>query len=243
MPLNKTQLKQKLDDLGVPYADDATNEVLAELLSKAEAKANDGEQSPENAGENAQNEQSDDVDVQIGDNDPENAQSDENEASDGSDEADEAGQDDQNQETEDTDESQDDGSDDGEKITDPTEKSEPPTPKGKVSGVGTPTRVSLAQAGGVKDVTKHWTEKAKAMKKHLDAQPKVDFYIPLSDTEKEGAHEVVQLNGYKFVIKKGVFVSLPKQVAEILADHYRITMEVGKDMRIDRKSDVIDALS
>jgi len=81
------------------------------------------------------------------------------------------------------------------------------------------------------------------MKEHLDAQPKVQFLIPLMPGENEGSYETVCLNGYLLKIKKGALVSLPKQVVEMLAEKYKVEMEAGKEMKIDRSPDVIEALS
>ncbi len=61
------------------------------------------------------------------------------------------------------------------------------------------------------------TDKAKAMKKELDKQEKVEIFIPLENKEKEGV-KTITLNGYPFHIKKGVRVKVPKQVAEVYYD-------------------------
>ena len=81
------------------------------------------------------------------------------------------------------------------------------------------------------------------MKEALDKQPKVSFMIPLSEGENEGAYETVCLNGYSMKIKKGEMVELPKQVAEILADSYKIQMTAGSDKLISRSKEAEEALS
>lgn len=68
----------------------------------------------------------------------------------------------------------------------------------------------------------------------LAKEPKVNFIIPLADGEKPGASEIVNINGYQLTIKKGEMVEIPKSVANILADHYRFTMNAGANMRVDR---------
>lgn len=88
-----------------------------------------------------------------------------------------------------------------------------------------------------------YKDKTQRMKEHLDAQPKISFLIPLVSGEKEGAFETVCLNGHMLVIKKGVMVELPKQVAEILAESYKIQMEAGKEMLLGRSKEVKEALS
>lgn len=80
-------------------------------------------------------------------------------------------------------------------------------------------------------------------KRKLMAGPKTMFMIPLAPGEKEGATEMVQLNGFKLTIKKGAMVEIPVPMANILAAHYRIEMSAGSDKRLDRSEDVAKALS
>lgn len=60
--------------------------------------------------------------------------------------------------------------------------------------------------------------KAERMKEHLAKQPKVRIIIPLEPKEKLGATESVILNGYPFYIKKGVYVEVPQQVADVIME-------------------------
>jgi len=77
----------------------------------------------------------------------------------------------------------------------------------------------------------------------LAKSPHVNFIIPLSEGEPEGAFDTVQINGeYRLTIKKGVMVNIPMPVANILAEKYRINMTAGKDKRIDRTSEVEETL-
>lgn len=103
-----------------------------------------------------------------------------------------------------------------------------------------------------REVEKKWKSKADRMRAKLESQPKIRFMVPLSGDEKpgvireeiingrkefvhvSGAIETVQLNGYKTLIPKGVFVELPEQVAEVLSEAHRLTQEAGKDYLIDR---------
>lgn len=100
----------------------------------------------------------------------------------------------------------------------------------------TPARAST------KDVGISYQKMTEDMKEHLATQQKVHFMIPLGEGEKDGAYETVQINGYKMTIKKGTMVVIPQQVAEILADHYRISSEVGQEWRIDRDNATEKAL-
>ena len=75
----------------------------------------------------------------------------------------------------------------------------------------------------------------------LDNSEHVNFIVPL--LEGEIGIEEVTINGYKLTIKKNVMVSIPVQIANIIAEKYRINMEAGAEKRIDRKADVSEALS
>jgi len=91
------------------------------------------------------------------------------------------------------------------------------------------------------------TEDAARMKKILWAQPIIPFFIPCGEGEKPMvSEEIVQINGYKLTIKKGVMVNLPQQVVQMLADHLMINQgntAVGAEHRLDRDQRTLDALS
>jgi hypothetical protein len=74
----------------------------------------------------------------------------------------------------------------------------------------------------------------------LDNSEHVSFIVP--QMEGEIGEETVQINGYKLTLKKNVMVSVPIQVAQIIAEKYRINLEAGKEKKIDRASDVSEAL-
>jgi hypothetical protein len=76
----------------------------------------------------------------------------------------------------------------------------------------------------------------------LDKAPHINFLIPLAEGEKAPAYETVQINGYKLTVEKGKMVNIPMPVANLLAEKYRIQMEAGKDKRVDRASDILEAL-
>ena len=83
---------------------------------------------------------------------------------------------------------------------------------------------------------------AEETKEILDKAPRTDFLIPLFEGENEGAVETCQINGYPFIIKKGVMVNIPVPVANLLAEKYRIAGLAGRDKRIDRNSETENAL-
>lgn len=88
------------------------------------------------------------------------------------------------------------------------------------------------------------TGDALAMKKALEKEPKVSYYIPLGIGEKKGAYETVTLNGYRLTIKKGVRVEIPKPMAIELDRLQGIQEEIGLDKRIDLSDkDKQDALA
>lgn len=70
-------------------------------------------------------------------------------------------------------------------------------------------------------------------RKQLEADVKVNFFVPLGQGEKKGAIEQVWINGAEYKIPKGRMVSIPQTVANILAEHYQLTEEAGADKRID----------
>jgi len=80
-------------------------------------------------------------------------------------------------------------------------------------------------------------------KEVLAKSPHVNFLIPLSDGEKPGASDTVQINGYRLTIKKGELVNVPIQVAKLLAEKYKVNMEAGKEKLINRANDIEDALT
>jgi len=92
-------------------------------------------------------------------------------------------------------------------------------------------------------ISEEFKSDAQRMKENLNSQAKISFLIPLLPGEPEGSYETVCLNGYTLKIKKGVLISLPQQVVEILAEKYKVELEAGKESRIDRSPDVEEALS
>ena len=77
--------------------------------------------------------------------------------------------------------------------------------------------------------------KAQKMKENLESQPKIRFFIPLAMGEKKGAYETVNLNGYGLKIAKGMYVDLPTQVADVLAESYGQTEQAGQEFLADRQ--------
>jgi hypothetical protein len=115
---------------------------------------------------------------------------------------------------------------------------EAPVPKGRGENATLHPVRGNAVEDGVRNVTQLMTDDAKRIKEILAAQPKVDFYIPLSAKEKLGqAYETVTINGYRLEIKKGMMVKVPKQVADMLAEFLNIQTSAGVELRVENKSE------
>lgn len=78
------------------------------------------------------------------------------------------------------------------------------------------------------------------VKAALAKQAKVRIFIPLGIGEKKGsksAFESVTINGYRMVLPKGEYCTVPQGVADIIEAHYNMTpenTEAGEAFRLDR---------
>lgn len=110
----------------------------------------------------------------------------------------------------------------------------------------TPTPDAPAAKITDRDVEKELRGQAAKMKEHLAKQPKVAIMIPLEvGVAPEVAEKIpfiVNMNGYRFQIKRGTFVEVPKQVAEMVKERLESEGKIGRDKRIDRDSNTLDAL-
>ena len=84
---------------------------------------------------------------------------------------------------------------------------------------------------------------ARKSKHELINGPKTMFMVPLADGEKSGAMETASINGYRINIKKGTMVEIPVAFAQIIAEKYKVEMEAGSHMLLDRDEETISALS
>lgn len=103
----------------------------------------------------------------------------------------------------------------------------------------------VVKAPDVNDLSNSDQERLYAWKKeetarNLAKQDKVRIMIPLRDGEARNTYESVIINGYRMDIKKGVFVDVPQQVAEILAESYELTLHAGEDSLIENLGQKID---
>ena len=80
----------------------------------------------------------------------------------------------------------------------------------------------------------------KTVKEALAKQPKVRIFLPLGIGEKKGspsAFESVTINGYRMVLPKGEYCTVPQGVADIIEAHYNMSpenTEMGEAFRLDR---------
>lgn len=77
----------------------------------------------------------------------------------------------------------------------------------------------------------------------LDHAPKVSFLIPLAESDVANAEETVEINGYKYTIKKGNMVTIPQPVADLLMNKYRVEREVAQKALAFANQEKIEALT
>lgn len=93
---------------------------------------------------------------------------------------------------------------------------------------------------------KPMSEKAKAVKELLDAEPKIGYNLPLEQGDKVGEVRTVTINGYRLNLRKGHYYdALPVSVVEILKRRDQTSTEqgFGQDLRIGADKDRQNALS
>jgi len=118
----------------------------------------------------------------------------------------------------------------------------------------TTLRANVVVPGQLKKDEKKWMSKKETMRAKLMKQEKIRILIPLQGKEEpgvvkwvfnkiskrkeqvlmKGAHTPVQLNGFKWIVPHGLYVEVPRQVADTIADAQSATMLAGKDHLIDR---------
>lgn len=123
----------------------------------------------------------------------------------------------------------------------------PPPDVSEPAADGTPTIVTPALEKKMETVAaKAWNNDVKKMKAHLDAQPKVNAFIPFNDGEspQQGAKIpfIVNLNGLRMEIPRGVMVQVPQQVYEIIRERLESEGRMGIEHRIDGNSAREEAL-
>lgn len=82
--------------------------------------------------------------------------------------------------------------------------------------------------------SKNWQSKRDRTKAFMEKQPTVRTMIPLDLGEVRPAYAELQINGYKMIVPKGVYVNLPEPFADLVSYSYNQTAEAGKDFLLDR---------
>lgn len=99
---------------------------------------------------------------------------------------------------------------------------------------------------GQRKADKALKESARQMKEALDAQPKVSMMIPFDPGVKpEDATKIpfhINLNGYVMNLPRGVYIDVPKQVADVIRERLESEGKIGKEWRTDRDQKTQEAL-
>lgn len=83
-------------------------------------------------------------------------------------------------------------------------------------------------------IAEHHKGKAQRMKESLAKQEKVSIFIPLEGKEKPGTQLPVTPNGYRVNIPKGVYIKVPRQIAEIVMESLNQTEQATQvSQRVD----------
>jgi len=82
-----------------------------------------------------------------------------------------------------------------------------------------------------KEEVKPKVDKKELMKSILKKQKTRRVFIPKEKGEPEGATESVILNGYRLNIKKGVYVDVPEQVADVIEEATMATAKAFEDAK------------
>ena len=107
----------------------------------------------------------------------------------------------------------------------------------------------MVKAGKEKDeeeiekVRESRLSKAERTKEKLSKQPLVRMYLPLEGKEKVGAIHPVTINGFRLNVPKGVYVDVPQQIADVLADSFKQTEDAGKAYRLDLNNPTKEGVS
>lgn len=86
------------------------------------------------------------------------------------------------------------------------------------------------------------------VREEIWSQPLVTVMIPLEEGEKMGASHPVTINGYRLVVPKNTMVKVPKPIAEMLAERFKMQLGTGaieleKQFDLNRSSQMSDALN
>jgi hypothetical protein len=95
-------------------------------------------------------------------------------------------------------------------------------------------------------VAKELTTDIQRMKAHLDAQRKVSIMIPLEPGMSQESADLVpftvNMNGYQLNIRRGVFVEVPEQVADMIKARLESEGKIGSQFEIGNNASKVEAL-
>ena len=114
-------------------------------------------------------------------------------------------------------------------VPEPSEESAEPEPEEEEE----PEEEPKGLGAGIEEKRTPVGGKAEIMKRKLAKQEKVTILIPREGKEKAGTTFSVCLNGYRLNIQKGVYVEVPRQVADVVMEHFNQTN--AADMSLVRK--------
>lgn len=140
------------------------------------------------------------------------------------------------------------GADDDAGETEETQEVETPQEEAEtVNETPAPTAVNATERVESQKADRELKADAKAMKTHLDKQPKVSIMIPFEVGENpENGKKVkfhVNLNGYAMEIPRGIYVEVPKQIADMIKARLESEGKIGNQWRIDRNPEKQTALN
>jgi len=129
------------------------------------------------------------------------------------------------------------------------------TKKPLIATINTLRAKAVVDSGQLKQDRKQYLSKREIMREHLMKQPRIRMLVPLEGQEKAGVIKLVynkqtkreeqklisgaclpvQLNGFKWLIAKGVYQDIPKQMADVISTSQHIATEAGSPFLIDRQ--------
>ena len=118
----------------------------------------------------------------------------------------------------------------------PKKDKAPEVPAGIDQHEEEPEEELTPETDGVKGGRTPMGSKARIMKAKLARQEKVTILIPLGKSEKPGTTTPVTLNGYRLNIQHGVYVEVPKQVAEIIMESQKQTIAALRGETVNPQS-------
>lgn len=106
-----------------------------------------------------------------------------------------------------------------------------------------PVAVPTVTSNIKKDPNVIAAENTELTRKKLEAEEQITFFLPPVEGEPKGTKEVCGINGVQYEVEKGIPTKIPRSIAEILANKFKIQMSAGSQARVDRDPEVERALN